>query len=193
MTRIATLAIAIATLLAAHASAQEKMLHPCESIEGVKISWGKQYADTELSLNTDAAYVSQGKASVRIFSVTQPDAKSNTYIAFRLPVEPVDLKGKAIEFEAWTSRPDTTKALYVRGFNAAGKHVVSWNDWAGPIKKEATTFHLEPGESSQLNWEQKKVEVEGETIVYFDFIAGSSTKGDPMDLYVDNLRLVPAK
>ena len=192
-TIVATFVAIAMAIVAGLATAQETVILNADSIENVKLSWGGQIPDSRMELNTDKEFVSEGQGSIHVFSVTQPDAKGNSYVGFRAPVKPTDLKGKGLMLDAWSAHPKTTKALYVRGYNARGKCVASWQCWKHPLSKTCKTIGLVPGkQSSDFAWEPKKIQAAGDPIAFIECIAGSPTKGDPFDLYIDNVRVAPA-
>lgn len=192
------LATAICALIlgaqTAHGAEEPRLLNACESAKGLAITWGGTLADTRVEAVDTAPYATQGKAAIRVCSVVTPGAKRNEYAAFRLPIPPADMKGKTLLFDAATATPDTAKGFYVRGFNKAGKHVLSWYSWSGVLTDKPRTFALTPrAESSGLEWEKAKIEEPGDTVVALDFIVGSGAKGKPYDLYIDNVRLASSQ
>ena len=81
-----------------------------------------------------------------------------TYFDFQLPIEPVSVEGKQLNFTAWSKTPDLTKALYVRGYNAAGECILSYKSWNGLLAAEPKEFRLAIGQNaSGLVWEPEMV------------------------------------
>ena len=85
-------------------------------------------------------------------------ADTVTYFDFRLPMEPVSVEGKQLNFTAWSKTPALTKALYVRGYNAAGECILSYKSWNGLLAATPKAFRLAIGNSSDgLVWEPEMV------------------------------------
>jgi len=171
---------------------QELMLFDCDSLEGVSISGGKDWPDTKLQLTADAAYLSQGAASLHLSGVSPADATGNSYLNIDIDLGGADLTGRAILFDAWTGQPDNTQALYVRAYDAEGTCVLSHLNWSSPLGNGSmTTFELSRGLSSQLGWEPKMVESDDlSAVAALRFYIGTHDKGVPFDLYLDNIRAV---
>lgn len=177
------------------ASAQEgeqTMLFNCDSLEGVSITGGQNWPDTKLEVNTDPAFVSEGGGSLHLSGVSPADATGNSYLDLTINLPPVDLTGRAVLFDAWTSHPENSKALYLRAYNAAGECVLSFLSWDGPIGREKTSFELIRGFGGGLGWEPGMVTGQDLTkVTRLRFWVGTSGKGMPFDLYLDNIRTRP--
>lgn len=184
----------ILALAAACAGAGEKTLHHADSLTGVALSMGQRNPDTRLEVNTDKRFVSEGAGSIHVSSVAPHDAAGTSYIGFRIPIAAMRLaESQALAFEAWSSHPESTKALYARGLNREGKIVAGWTSWANPVSPTARTFVLVPGrESGALAWESTRINAPGDEIVAVEFLAGCVAKGESFDLYVDQIRVAPA-
>ncbi len=188
-------ALLIIALAAGLAGAQEEremaLVQSCDRLDGVTVSSGADWPETRLELNTDPAWKSEGDASIHLSGVSPADAAGNSYLSIDVPVGDVDLTGKAIIFDAWTSQPENTRALYVRGYNAAGECVLSYLNWSGPLADGSRkTIELMRGFSQLLAWEQKMVETDDTTsVTMLRFYIGTSGKGVPFDLYLDNIRI----
>lgn len=178
-------------LLALASVAGAQMLNSCDDLQGFALGQSAKLADSKLQLNTDPKQVTEGKGSVHALSVAPKDATGNTYLSVLLTTAPVDMRGKALVFDAWSSTPDKSKALYVRGYNAKGECVLSWMSWAGPLKGQPVTFTCAPSLSgSGLGWEPAMVKnPDRSAVVKWEFYTGTGEAGAAYDLYLDNLRL----
>lgn len=196
MIRKAFCAIGMIAILGAAAAAapQGKLLNDCETLgDGTRVSYGRDVPETRLEIATDKAHVTQGKGALHVRSMTKPEPNRSKYAGFFVPIPTVDLDGKVLVFDASTDTPETTQGFYVRGRNARGKIVVSWLEWKNPLGASPSTFMLAPGkDGSGLRWEQKMVEAPGEPIRTLEFIVGCSPPDKPIDLYIDNIRLLDA-
>jgi hypothetical protein len=166
-----------------------------ETTDDLTTGYGTTSDGIQLSLNETPEYLSEGAASVRLSARSQEGAEGNHYVSLIVPAPGLDVEGKMIAFDAWTSLPGTTRALYVRSFDADGKCVLSWQSWAGPLAASAThRFELQPGLSLHgMNWEQKMVAAPGQPVARFEFIIGTGEHGVEYDVYLDNLCVVPSK
>ena len=184
------IAIAIGPALAQE-EREMTALNNCDSPDGVTITNGAGWPETRVELNTDAAWKSEGEASIHLSGVSPADAAGNSYLSIDVPIGDVDLTDQAIIFDAWTSQPENTKALYVRGYNAAGECVLSYLNWGGPLGDGArTTIELVRGFSMSLAWEPAMVETDDpSSVTMLRFYIGTSGKGVPFDLYLDNIRM----
>ncbi|MBM3497100.1 MAG: hypothetical protein FJX74_00365 [Armatimonadetes bacterium] len=169
--------------------------HDLEATEGLTSGWGQLCDDIQVTLNQDAAYIAEGGGSVRLFGVSRAEGEGNRYLALNVPAPDVDLTGGMLTFHAWTSLPESTQALYVRAYDAEGKRVASWYSWSGVLGGTAGhAFELQPMLSlGGLAWEDCDTPVEGHPVRRFEFIIGTGAKGVPIDLYVDDLRVVPER
>ncbi|MGD9495654.1 MAG: FG-GAP-like repeat-containing protein [Armatimonadota bacterium] len=185
----------IATTATTLAVAQEEramvMLNNCDSLDGVVVTTGAGWPETRLELNTDPLWKSEGEASIHASTVSPADAQGNSYLSIDVPIGDVDVTGQAIIFDAWTSQPQTTRALYVRGYNAAGECVLSYLNWGGPLGDGSKkTIELVRGFSLALAWEPTMVQTDDtSSVVTLRFYVGTPGQGVPMDLYIDNIRM----
>lgn len=172
---------------------QPIVLNSCDSLDGWKVGSVQPLQDT-LTINTDAAWKSEGTASVHVYYVAPPDAKGNSYVSVDVDIAPLDVTKYDIAFDAWTSVPDTSKALYLRAYDASGRCVLSWNSWSGLLKTEKTEFRFVPGENSMgAAWEAANaVAPLSSPVVRLQFYAGTHTPSTPCDIFIDNLCAVPA-
>ncbi|MFO7948087.1 MAG: hypothetical protein R6V19_14880 [Armatimonadota bacterium] len=184
--------LAIIVLISAGVCAQEPvLLHPCDDIEGASLSSGSGLPNAVIDIATDADNVTQGNGSIHISAESTPEDTGNTYLAVDLPIEPTSFEDKKLIFDAWTSDPDISRALYVRGYDADGNCVLSWLNWDSALDTEPTTYELMIGWSQQLAWEEKMVEVDTATpVVKLRFYVGTHRDGVTFDMYVDNIRTV---
>ncbi|MBU0610268.1 MAG: hypothetical protein KKI08_20455, partial [Armatimonadetes bacterium] len=133
-----SLAIIIALLWLALAAAQPapQVLNACDSVEGWSVNLAAKAPETKLEISTDARFISEGKGCLHVATVSPKGAQGNSYLSIVLTTPPVNMNGKALAFEAATSDPKLTQALYVRGYDAKGQPVLSWLNWSGPLKSE---------------------------------------------------------
>ncbi|MFO7947672.1 MAG: hypothetical protein R6V19_12760, partial [Armatimonadota bacterium] len=186
--------IVILLLAACICMAQEEamLLHSCEDTTDIRVEGPEE--TTKLRVNVEVPNISEGEGSLHLFSRSPEDPKGNTYASMIIPINPVDLRDKALVFDAWTSSPETTGALYVRGIDPNGGWAASWNNWKHPLTEEKTTFVLIPERDSKLQWDEKYVASDDRSsIEALRFYIGTSTGDSPMDLYLDNIRLVPVE
>ncbi len=188
---IAILALGVG---AAEANGQPAFIHHCDDLSGLVLTSKPVRQDT-LTVNADPAYISEGKGSIHLYSESPADAKGNTYVSVMMSFEAVDFTKAALTFDAWTAIPDNTKALYMRGYDAQGNCVLSWLSWEGPLGTEKSTFRLVPGQnSSGLRWEQSFIRSgDASAVVKLQFYTGTHSAGVPFDIYIDNVRAVPAE
>jgi hypothetical protein len=157
------------------------MLFDCDTVEGVTITGGQKWPDSKLEVNTDAAFMSEGEGSL------------HSYLDLSIALDGVDLTKQALLFDAWTSTPDNTRALYVRAYNSAGDCVLSFLNWGGPLGAEKTSFELSKGFGDRVAWEPKMVESDDlSSVTRLRFYVGTGAKGVPFDLYLDNIRIAPS-
>lgn len=188
-------AITAVLVLPARSQEEASWCFGFETTDGLTTGYGSTSDGVQLSLNEAPEYLSEGKASVRLSARSREDAEGNHYASLIVPVPALDCAGKMVVFDAWTSLPETTRALYVRAFDAEGKCVLSWLSWAGPLAASATHhFELQPALSLHgMSWEQKMVTAAGQPASRLEFIIGTGEKGAEYDLYLDNLCVVPSK
>jgi len=164
--------------------AQGVALHSCDDLQGLAMGNSAQLPDTKLETVN---------GSLRASSVSPADAPGNTYLSVVLTTPPADTTGMALVFEAWTSTPEKSLALYARGYDAAGTCVLSWLSWAGLLGAERKTFTLVPGMLNDgMAWEPGMVKSPDRTaVVKWEVYTGTHDPGVAYDLYLDNLRLEP--
>lgn len=168
-----------------------------ESVEGLGLTYDARNPATELSLNTDPRFISEGEASLLLESVSPEGATGNTYLGVMVQLdEPVSFARRAMLFDAWTTEPDNTRALYVRGYDPEGKVALSWQSWSSPVRSdEKHEIELIPALSLPgMAWEQSvAVSERRDEIVRLEFIIGTNQRGAPYNIYLDNVRLVPSE
>ncbi len=168
------------------------MVWGAESLEGIKGDMGADQPGAVFELNTDKACISEGNASLKLAGVSPTPRTGNSYMAVRVPVEPFDMTDRALALDVWSTEPANTKALYVRGYNAEGKCVMSWNTWSADVSEQKTTVTLIPGMSKgMLAWDAGAVEAEDRTAVtQLRIYTGTSPEATPFNMYVDNVQAV---
>lgn len=190
-----TCLILAAIVSVSYALAQPKVLNTCDDLAGWTVAQGKGYPETKLEIATDPKLVTEGQGSLHVATVSPKDATGNTYLSVILTTPPTDIRKQALVFDAWTTDPSRTRALYVRGYDAQGNTVLSWMSWAGPLKAEVTPYELHPGYSlGPLQWEPAVLKSDDRSaVVRWEFYVGTPQPGTAFDLYLDNLRLVPSE
>ncbi len=184
------LIVALSAHLAVAQIGETSVLFDCNSLDGVSVATGADWPETALALNTDERFVSEGDASIHLSGVSPEDATGNSYLSVAIDIEPIDLTGKALQFDAWTDLPETTKALYLRAYNANGDCVLSFLNWGGPIGEEKTTVTAIRGFGDVLGWEQKMVESDDlSQVTQLRFWIGTSEPANPFGFYLDNIRV----
>lgn len=183
--------LAIIVTLAAPCMAQTRLLHPCERLGGVSVDTGRRSSDTLLVIGRAAEWVTEGAGSIRISTTSPEDATGNSYVSFDMSIEPTDFTDCALLFDAATSTPEQSKALYVRGYDEYGSCVLSFKDWSGPLATQMKTFAVYPGRSSQgLTWEPHEIDSDDRSaVVKLRFYVGTHDPGVNFSLYVDNVRI----
>jgi hypothetical protein len=121
------------------------------------------------------------------YSLVGNSNKQNiTYAQCSIPVKPVSLKGKALVFQAWSNTPQNTMAFYIRGMNAKGECVASWQSWNNTINKNPKNIILIQGENySGLKWEPYMIKgVLDSPIVKFVVFIGTRKKNCKFDVLI---------
>ena len=169
------------------------MLHSCERLEGVSIGMGRQAEDSKLFLSHAAEHVMEGVAAIGGASFA-PDTPGNFYLSIYLPIEATDFTDAALVFDAATSTPEHSKALYVRAYDEYGNTVMSWQSWDGRLGPQAQQFTLTPGEDAAgLVWEPDRIENKDRSAVTrLEFITGTGDRDAYFNVTVDNVRVAPA-
>ena len=184
----------LALLLCAGASAagiEYRPLHGLNDLAGISMTWGQPVADKELRLSTAGKHQSEGAASLHIRGFGS-DHKGNQYLGAKIVIPKTDLEAKRLRFDAWTSTPETTNAVYVRYYNTKGTVVGSWNNWSSPFRKgSAQTFALRTGVSrKRFRWEPSSVSGDPCTdVVAIEIIIGTREKNALFDMFVDNVQV----
>ncbi|MFW5868266.1 MAG: hypothetical protein ACOCX2_10645, partial [Armatimonadota bacterium] len=190
---VSLIAVALVLLGATLAAAQvgeTRVLFDCDSLDDVSIMDGEGMEATELALNTDEQFVSEGDASIHLSSVSPENATGSTYLSIAIDIEPTNLEGQALLFDAWTDLPEDTKALYLRAYNAEGECVLSFFNWGGPIDEEKTTVTLIRGFGDVLSWEPGMVESDDiSQVTRLRLWVGTRAQGAPFGFYLDNIRV----
>ncbi|MGI5816631.1 MAG: PQQ-binding-like beta-propeller repeat protein [Armatimonadota bacterium] len=187
-------AVAVAMLLIAPTAdaqvGETRVLFDCDTLDGVSVMDGQNWPETELVLNTDERFISEGDASIHLSGVSPATATGNSYLSLAIEIEPTDLEGQALQFDVWTDLPETTRALYLRAYNATGECVLSHMSWGGPISEEMTTVTILRGFGDVLSWEPHMVESDDlSEVTRLRFWIGTPGAGDPFGFYLDNIRV----
>lgn len=173
-------------------AADDELIFGFESVERLALTWGDK-VDGRLELSTGRAFVTQGKACLRLVGDVAADAKGNSYLGVRIPLaKPTDLRSQLLCFDAATSTPAHTRALYLRAYDARGRRAASFVNWRGPLSTAPRTIRL-LAEASMYGfiWEPRMV-TEGadlSAVTAIELIIGTPDRGVTIDAYFDNLRL----
>ncbi|NLO06085.1 MAG: hypothetical protein GX131_09700, partial [candidate division WS1 bacterium] len=167
------------------------LLHACDALEGASISTGGNWPDTQLVVSDDPSFITEGSGSLRLSGTSPADATGNSYLSIDLVIPPSDFTGKVLRFDAGTSTPDQSEALYVRGYNSAGECALSWFSWSGLLSDQMQTFELYPAMARKgLTWEPEMVKTEAPIdVVKLRIYTGTHNPGAAFDLFVDNVRV----
>ena len=184
---------ATAVFLCAQLARGATVIHPCETLDGVVVADGAKLPGTRLELNADPARLSEGRASLHVRSVSPPKDTA-VYLSIDLSIAPVDFGDKALLFDAWTTDPGVTRALYVRGYDSKGGCALSWMSWGGLLRETKTEVSLVPEETAAgLKWEPYKITAPNRMAVSrLRFYVGTQSGSQPFDLFLDNVRVVKA-
>jgi hypothetical protein len=177
------------------ASAQDApVLRPCEDLLGASIGMGDGSEMSRLFLSHAAEHVTQGVAAIGIVSRSPESATGNSYASVFLTIEPTDFTDRALVFDAASSTPDLSEALYVRGYDDNNDIVMSWQSWDGRLATGAQQFALIPDmDSGGLVWEPNRIEDDDRSeVVRLEFITGAHDPGVVFNMTVDNIRVAPA-
>ncbi|MCD6352169.1 MAG: hypothetical protein J7M26_08620, partial [Armatimonadetes bacterium] len=190
---MATVALLISCSSMADAA---QLLADFESTQGLKLTWGSAMQG-HLEIITQPPFVTHGQSALRLWGEVKPDAKGNSYLGVRISLPaPVDLRKHVILFDAASSTPEHTGALYLRAYDSQGRCAVSFSNWSKPLTTRPRTFELFPGLSRQgFTWEAKRLDegADRSAVVAIEFIIGTRDKGLVVDAYVDNLRIEATK
>ncbi len=147
-----------------------------------------------LTVEKGADSTTDGDGALRLRGISI-DRDGNRYFGITVPLGRTwDLTKERLAVDARTSEPANTGAFYFRAYNQGETQAsLSFASWNNRLKTEWTTFHFQyGGRGSELNWEAPAVgDRIPDRVDRVEFIIGTSTKGVPIDLQIDNLRLVP--
>lgn len=188
------LIIGLTVALATIGHAQEAtLLHGCETLAGVTVTTGGDRPGTQLVNAWAAEYVTEGVASIRLGGHVAPEATGTAYVAMDLVIPETDFTGRALVLDLGSTLPEPTQAVYVRGLNAEGVTVLSWQRWESPLSEGMAEFVLVPGSSEVFTWEGSVVQTDDLSgVVKLRIFAGSRLPDADFNLYVDNIRVVAA-
>jgi hypothetical protein len=108
---IAVALVLLGTTLAGAQVGDTRVLFDCDSLDDVSIMDGEGMEATELALNTDEQFVSEGDASLHLSGVSPADATGNSYLSMAIDIDPIDLEGEALQLDSWTDLTAITRAL----------------------------------------------------------------------------------
>ena len=183
------------TPLAVSAAETANGLLPLNSVDGI----GQTYLTEpprRLEVVNGKDESTDGDGAI-LFGGHTPTAEGSKYFGIMVPLgSPVDIRERALTFDARTPTPDTTKAFYVRLYNEGeSKPAWSFNSWNQQLKEGWRSFTLQHGLCVDgLAWERGLVEDRvADKVDRVEFIIG--TRADDADVLavVDNLRFVPRR
>jgi len=170
---------------------QPATLHACDALEDAGLDLGKGWERSGLEVVTDPGFPVEGAAALRLYGTSPAGHDGNSYLSARVTMPPTDFDGQALVFDAASSTPAESQALYARGFDAEGTCVMSWTSWNGQLRAEMQTFTLHPRlPSGGLAWETDKIESDNRTAVTsLVFYVGTHNAGVEFDMILDNIRI----
>ena len=188
---IATVSIVCCLCSRSAPAAEYRLLCGLNDLEGVTQTWGETLTEKEMRLSAEPERMSEGAASLLIRGLAS-DHKGNQYFGARIQIPATDLEAKRLRFDAWTSTPQSTNAIYVRYYNPRREIVGSWSNWSSPFRQTSSqTFSLRTG-ASRKGFQYETGVVSGSPctdVVAIEILMGTREKNVPFDLYVDNLRV----
>ncbi|MGI5817597.1 MAG: FG-GAP-like repeat-containing protein [Armatimonadota bacterium] len=172
-------------------AAQPVLLNPCDTPDAFSVDSGSNWQHSGVEIVTDPALVTEGDGALRLYGTSPEDRQGNSYLSVRVAIEPTDFSGMALTFDAATTTPSESRALYVRGFDGAGICVLSWSSWSGQLASEMQTWTLHPGlPGDGLEWEPDSVKSDDRSAVTeLVFFVGTSNAGAEFDMVLDNIRV----
>ena len=181
----------VALLLGVTLTAADEPLLPLNSLDGVRETWGQPGADRKLDVLHAADDTTDGNGAIRL-TATSVTAEGNHYfgVMVQLP-EPIDLRQRRVMFDARSSNPDTTRALYVRFYNTDQTEPAwSFNSWSGQLAQQWRTFSLQHALCPEgLSWEANVVgDRSASAVSRIEFIIGTHDDAANLDIVIDNLR-----
>ncbi|MBD3293414.1 MAG: hypothetical protein GF393_10855, partial [Armatimonadia bacterium] len=188
-----TLIISALMLVAIPCLAQQPaMLHSCDELDDLKIADGENWERSGLEIVADPGFEVEGDAAVRLFGTSPANRDGNSYLSVLATIEPTDLSGRALVFDAASTTPEESEALYVRAYDAEGTCVLSWTSWDGQLSDQKRTFTLHPGlPGDGLSWEPASVRTDDRSAVTsLVFYVGTHNAGVDFDMVLDNIRTV---
>ncbi len=187
LTVLALIAVAVTCF-----AQQPATLNSLDALEGIRLDHGDGWEDSGLEIVSDPGFAVEGDGALRIHGTSPADRDGNSYLSARIDIPLTDFDGRALVFDAASSTPDESQALYVRAFDAAGDCVLSWTSWNGQLRAEKQTWTLHPGlTDGGLAWETDYVESDDHSAVTeLQFIVGTHNAGVQFDMVLDNIRVV---
>ncbi len=190
--RLLTLAV-LAGLAGSTAQAQETKVLSLNSAEGIRATMDQTPTRTvTVEQGTGNSTDGDGALRVKGTSITRD---GNRYFGIMVPLGRTwDLTKARLAVDARTSEPGNTGAFYVRAYNQGETQAsLSFASWNNRLKTDWNTFHFQyGGRGSDLSWEAAVVgDRVPNKVDRLEFIIGTGEKGVPIDLQIDNLRLVP--
>jgi hypothetical protein len=162
---------------------------PLSSVQGIKPTM-----DASPTRTLEVVPGENQKSALR-FGGTSLDKEGNRYFGVMIPLGRTwDFSKARVAFDARTSQPENTKALYFRAYNQGeAKASLSFAAWDGRLTTDWKTFYFQTGGvGSDLNWEAAVVENRvPDKVDRIEIIIGTSEKNAPIDVTLANLRTLP--
>jgi len=183
--------LALAAVVVPCLAQQAGGLHSCDTVEALSLDLGKNWDRSGIEVVTEPGFEVEGAGALRLYGTSPAGHEGNSYLSTRVAIPATDFRGQALVFDAATSTPAESQALYVRGFDAESNCVLSWTSWSGQLRAEAQTWTLHPGlPSGGLAWESEYVKSDDRSAVTeLVFFVGTHNAGVEFDMVLDNIRL----
>jgi len=170
---------------------QPATLHGCDALDGARLDLGSNWDISGLEVVTDPGFPVEGAGALRLYGTSPAGHDGNSYLSARVTIPPTDFGGQALVFDAASSTPAESQALYVRGFDAEGTCVMSWTSWNGQLKAEMQSFTLHPRlPGGGIAWEPDFVKSDDlSAVTSFVFFTGTHNAGVEFNMVLDNIRI----
>ena len=192
---VALLSLALLTPLAAVAAETSVNLLSFNSLDGVNQTYLTEPA-RRLEIVNGKDESTDGDGAM-LFGGHAPTADGSKYFGVMVPLaEPVDVRDRALSFDARTPTPEGVTAFYVRFYNRGETNPAwSFSSWGSPLKEQWRTFTVQRGLCADgLAWEGARVEDRVASMIdRVEFIIGTRDNDVEMLAVIDNLRMAPSR
>lgn len=188
--------IAVLALGSQPAMASSQLLHPLDTAQGARMTWGNGSATQKLEISKGPGLSTEGGGALHLTAQASTTIKSgNQYFGVMVPLpKPVALRDSRLILDVKTGRPGATSIFYIRAYNS-GEDKPAWSFQSrGQLRPEWQTLELQAGISARgLLWEPKVVgERSAGRVDRIEFVIGTGEPGASIDVLADNLRIAPA-